>query len=162
MLPGPGRNLDQMVARALGEDGKAPPYSTDAAAADSLKTRLEQGGISLSFETAGQQSYCTLWVEIGWVRERMATGSGPTPEMALCRAVVNLPTGRRLPPGHAIGATSLTPTRVQSAASGRCITCDRALPIGESAGQCSECARLPAPVAAHLAKARRGRKQPPR
>jgi len=112
MIPEPGRELDENAARQMGDAGPAPAYSTDAAAADRLVRRLEASGVSLVWEREGQWWYCTLSVEVGWARERLAMGSGPTREIALCRAVCNLPSSVRL---AAAGRVAPEPERAASA-----------------------------------------------
>jgi hypothetical protein len=91
MLPSAGPALDGIVAQRLGDLAQAPNYSTDPAAADRLRARLEKSGILVLAEQSDGAWYCTLSVEMGWARERLATGSGETRELALCRAVFNLP-----------------------------------------------------------------------
>jgi hypothetical protein len=100
MLQEAGPGLDREVARRLGED--RPPaagYSTDPAAADRLISRLEENAIIITWIEAEPFWYCTLAVSVSGVRERIATGAGPTRPLALCRAVVNLPNGRLLSEG---------------------------------------------------------------
>ena len=97
MLQEAGPGLDREVARRLGEDrAPAAAYSADPVAADRLISRLEKNAIIITWIEAEPFWYCTLAVSISGVRERIATGAGPTRPLALCRAVVNLPDGRLL------------------------------------------------------------------
>ena len=100
MLPEAGPVLDKEIARRLGEEQTpAAGYSTDLAAADRLISRLEESAIFVTWIHAKPFWYCTLAVSVSGARERIATGTGETRPLALCRAVVNLPDGRRLSGG---------------------------------------------------------------
>jgi hypothetical protein len=88
MLHGPGPDLDRLIARRLGDSAPEADYSIDPAAADRLLARLEKAGLLLQWERADELWYCTL---SGGVGRRLATGCGSTRELALCRAVSNLP-----------------------------------------------------------------------
>ncbi len=125
MLSPSGPLLDEIVARRLGEDAPVPPYSTDPAAADRLIARLEKSGILLTAERVEETWYCALTVEIGWAREKLATGSGETRETALCRAVANLPSTCRpaLATPVAAAAAAATDPDDAAAASGVCLDC---------------------------------------
>ena len=100
MLPPAGPVLDKEIARRLGED-RTPVagYSTDHAVADRLISRLEESAIIVTWVQAKPFWYCTLAVSVSGARERIATGTAETRPLALCRAVVNLPDGRRLSGG---------------------------------------------------------------
>lgn len=103
MLQKPGADLDREVARRLGEEGpEFLPFSTDPQAAGRLTARLERIGVFAQCERDGSVWYCTLWIEIGKTRERLATGAGASRPEALCRAMANLPPGwiltRPVPP----------------------------------------------------------------
>jgi hypothetical protein len=88
MLPGPGPDLDHLVARRLGDSAPEADYSVDPTAADRLIARLETSGLLIQWERADELWYCTL---AGRAAQRLATGSGTTRELALCRAVSHLP-----------------------------------------------------------------------
>ncbi|HMF09482.1 MAG TPA: hypothetical protein VKJ00_10130 [Thermoanaerobaculia bacterium] len=88
MLHEPGPDLDRLIARRLGDSAPQAEYSVEPAAADRLIARLEQTGLRLQSERADELWYCALSAGTG---QRLATGSGPTRELALCRAVSNLP-----------------------------------------------------------------------
>ena len=92
----PGDLLDGEVARRVfgrSRESDTPPYSTDEDAALRLRELLEaRGGLRCVFEPWEGTWYCTWWtVEEGALRERIASGSGPTRAVAFCRASVNLP-----------------------------------------------------------------------
>jgi hypothetical protein len=132
MIYGAGPNLDNEVARRLGDEAPpAPPYSTDPTAADQLTARLEGHGISQTCESVQGVWYCTLWIPIAGQKERLATGSGETRPLALCRAVVNLP-GGRLVVGGSTGARDDTPAigREPLFEKGMCQQCGTALASG--------------------------------
>jgi hypothetical protein len=94
MLQGPGPGLDLEVARRLGDEtAPAPAYSTDSETTDCLVRRLEEMGLSVTCEQAGATWHCALAALIYRTHERLATGAGPTRAVAVCRAVVNLPSG---------------------------------------------------------------------
>src|SRR5262249_26939228 len=88
-IPGPGAALDREVAARIGEPCVA--YSTDRSLADQIIGRLAERGILAAQETIGRLSCCVLSSEVAGKRERVASGSGETSSLALCRAVVNLP-----------------------------------------------------------------------
>ncbi|HKD10855.1 MAG TPA: hypothetical protein VKE50_02225 [Thermoanaerobaculia bacterium] len=88
MLHGPGPDLDRLIARRLGDSAPEADYSVDPAAAERLLARLEKTGLGVQLEHADELWYCALSVRTG---QRLATGSGPTRELAFCRAVTNLP-----------------------------------------------------------------------
>jgi hypothetical protein len=82
------------VARRLGNPANpAPPYSTDASTANLLVRRLEELGLTVTCELEKPVWHCALAALINGARERLATGSAPTRAVAICRAVVNLPSG---------------------------------------------------------------------
>jgi hypothetical protein len=92
MVPEAGPALDLEVARRLG--GAAKPearFSTDPAAADQLIARLERESVFAECEQADGLWYCVLTADVAGVRERIATGSGETQSLAVCRAVAHLP-----------------------------------------------------------------------
>lgn len=95
MLHRAGPVLDKEIARRLGEEENgAPRYSTDARAADRLIDRLEESSVLVSCALAKPYWYCSLSINASGRRELLATGTGATRPLALCRAVTNLPEGR--------------------------------------------------------------------
>jgi len=92
MIPQPGPALDNEVAERLREP-KSPivPYSTDPAAVNRLVTSLEREATFAACEQVDGLWYCVLTGDVAGVRQRIASGSGETRSLALCRAVVNLP-----------------------------------------------------------------------
>jgi hypothetical protein len=92
MIPEPGPALDAEVAKRLGEaDSPEARYSTDPALCDRLVARLEQEAVFAACEQVDDLWYCVLTADVAGVRQRIATGSGETRSLALCRAVVHLP-----------------------------------------------------------------------
>ena len=98
MLQEPGPDLDHEVARRLGEEGLTLSYSTDLRAADELTARLAKLKVVAVCERFGTLWYCALSIDFGHARERLATGTGKTRPLALCRAVMNLPPESLHPP----------------------------------------------------------------
>jgi hypothetical protein len=92
MIPEAGPALDVEVAMRLGGAGKPDPlYSTDPAVADQLIARLGQESVFAACEQVDDLWYCVLTADVAGVRQRIASGSGETRSLALCRAVVHLP-----------------------------------------------------------------------
>ncbi|HYR45712.1 MAG TPA: hypothetical protein VER78_01810 [Thermoanaerobaculia bacterium] len=92
MIPEAGPALDVEVARRLGGAGKPEArYSTDPAAADPLIARLGRKSVFAACEKVADLWYCVLTADVAGVRQRIATGSGETQSLALCRAVAHLP-----------------------------------------------------------------------
>ena len=101
MLQEPGRALDTEVARRLADASpEVPPYSTKSDAADDLISRLEKAGLYATCERSGKLWHCVISIEAPRARERLASGTGATRPLALCRAILNLPEGalNRPPP----------------------------------------------------------------
>jgi len=94
---GAGVELDKRVAFHLAGERpvKAPPFSTCLSASRRLTRRLERDGLSQTLLRIQGEWYCS------WTRTSdgatVATGSGPAPAMAVCRAVLNLDLGRLRP-----------------------------------------------------------------
>jgi len=92
MIPEAGPALDVEVARRLGGAGKPEVrYSTDPAAVDPLIAGLGQESVFAACEQVDDLWYCVLTADVAGVRQRIATGSGETHSLALCRAVAHLP-----------------------------------------------------------------------
>jgi hypothetical protein len=92
MIPEAGPALDVEVARRLGGAGQPEArYSTDPAAVDPLIARLRQKSVFAACEEVDGVWYCVLTADVAAVRQRIATGSGETQSLALCRAVAHLP-----------------------------------------------------------------------
>jgi hypothetical protein len=92
MIPEAGPALDTEVAERLGD--AVPPdvrYSTDPAVADRLVARLGEESVLAMCEQVDELWYCVLTADVAGVRQRIASGSGETRSLALCRAVVHLP-----------------------------------------------------------------------
>jgi hypothetical protein len=92
MIPEAGPELDTAVAERLG-DAVSPDvgYSTDPAVADRLVARLARESLFATCEQVNNLWYCILTTDVAGVRQRIASGSGETRSLALCRAVVHLP-----------------------------------------------------------------------
>jgi hypothetical protein len=96
MIPEAGPALDIEVARRLGAAGKPEArYSTDPASADPLIARLGQDSVFATCEQVDDLWYCVLTADVAGVRQRIASGSGETRSLALCRAIVHLPLRQR-------------------------------------------------------------------
>jgi hypothetical protein len=96
MIPEAGPALDAEVAKRLKEAGspQGTPesrYSTDPALVDRLVASLGQESVFAACEQVDDLWYCVLTAEVAGVRQRIASGSGETRSLALCRAVVHLP-----------------------------------------------------------------------
>lgn len=87
-LDEPGQDLDRKVAARLSLS-EADAFSTDETSVDRLVSALEKHGFVSSVEQQDGSWWATIWTS-GSKRERLATGSGPSRPLALCRAVVNL------------------------------------------------------------------------
>lgn len=135
MIPEAGPALDTAVAQRLGDAGSPDArYSTDPAVADPLIARLEQDSVFATCEQVGDLWYCLLTADVAGVRQRIASGSGETRSLALCRAVVHLPLRQR--PDSSEGAN---PSAFQK---GFCQECGAALEKGvrSQARFCPACA----------------------
>ncbi len=92
MIPEAGPALDSEVAERLGGAVSGETrYSTDPAVADLLIARLAQRCVFATSEQVDDLWYCVLTADVAGVRQRIASGSGETRSLALCRAVVHLP-----------------------------------------------------------------------
>ncbi len=92
MIPEAGPALDAEVAKRLGSAGNPEArYSTDPALANQLIARLGQESVFAVCEQVDALWYCVLTADVGSVRQRIATGSGETHSLALCRAIAHLP-----------------------------------------------------------------------
>jgi hypothetical protein len=92
MIPEPGPTLDAEVAKRLEKAGSPEArYSTDPALVDRLVASLGQESVFAACELVDGVWYCVLTADVAGVRQRIASGSGETRSLALCRAVVHLP-----------------------------------------------------------------------
>jgi hypothetical protein len=92
MIPEAGTALDTEVTERLGGAiGGENRYSTDPAVADLLIARLAQESVFATCEQVDELWSCVLTADVAGVRQRIASGSGETRSLALCRAVVHLP-----------------------------------------------------------------------
>jgi hypothetical protein len=137
MLDPAGPDLDRKIAACLsGEVRKrVPSYSTDDRAADRARQSLAEEGLTLELEESGGLWYCACRSGEGGVIRLLATGSGETRALAICRAILNLRRFAPVPrPRESAGpsprfARRIELERLRREAPRRCADCGINFPI---------------------------------
>ena len=92
MLEPAGPELDKKIAACLSGEvrRRVPLYSTDDRAADRARHALPQEGLSLELEEMDGIWHCSCRSGPAGSSRLLATGSGETRALAICRAILNV------------------------------------------------------------------------
>jgi hypothetical protein len=121
-----GADLDQMVSYHLGGERPrvASPVSTSEHAASRLLRRIEREGLKALLQSQDGHWYCS-WRRVS-DGSLVASGSGLSREVAICRSVLNLDLGRIRPAGNGRGPLSLVRRAFrESATRKRSVVCQK-------------------------------------